>query len=98
MSKLNTPRTVGAAGIALLALVVYGFLMGYHRDPELMLTVVLVRLAAGFGVGLTLAAVLAVGLLVRRQSGVIASFAKSSVLFTSVTVVALVVFNLVERA
>lgn len=83
---------------ALVCLLGYTIYMGYHRDTLLLLMVMTVRLAAGYGIGF-MAAVVVGGIdLVRRKEGKIGRFLTTMICVGSVSVIGLVGFNLFQGA
>jgi hypothetical protein len=82
------------AGFAILGLVAYCVIRGYHHDTGLMLTVMFVRLAAAIGVGGLVGALLAGGMLVLRRPGAGAALVRTSTAAASLTTLLLVAYNL----
>ena len=95
MTKLRTSTVLWASGIAVVTLIAYGIMKGYHEDPELLVTVIVVRLAAALGIGLGIGTLLAAVMLVRRKQGVVVGFFKITLMGASVTVIVLAILNLV---
>ena len=95
-AKVGSVGVVWAVGVALASLTLYVLLMGYHREPHLMMVVVLVRLAAGLGVGLGIATLVSVVQLIRKKPGITRRFVNSSLLTGSITVTLLVLVNLLQ--
>ena len=95
--RLPNAKTVAwLTAAALLSLVVYGTVLGYYRDPELLVTVTTVRLVAAFGIGALAGAPIALVMLVRRQPRWRAGFVLSTLGLGSLIVIGLVVFNIAE--
>ncbi len=81
---------------ALVVLVLYTFLMGYHDNVDLLLTVITVRLAAGIGLGVFIAALVVLGQLVVKRKTSFGAFFNASVFATSGVLIGLVLINLLQ--
>ncbi len=94
MPSLKTAVLLTVAAIA--GLIAYGVVMGYHDEPMLLLTVVVVRLLAGYGLAAAVGVLLAVVMVVRRKPRVLAAFASATLTIGALTVIGLILLNLAE--
>jgi len=92
--KRNLLKAVSAAVLALVFLVLYTFLKGYHGNADLMLTVILVRLAAAIGVGVFIAVLVTLWQFAVKRTASFGGFVSTSVFATSGVVIALALINL----
>jgi hypothetical protein len=90
-------RVTGWLGMAgVVSVVIYGVIMGYWNDPALLVTVVIVRLAAAFGLAAVIGILVAIAMLLCRQDRVVSGFARITVCVGSLVTLGLVVTNLLR--
>lgn len=83
-------------GLALLAVFAYSIVKDYDDDPSLMMTVVMVRLVAGYGFGAGIALMLALIFRVFRRKQTLNDVVLYATSSGTLVVVGLVALNLVQ--
>lgn len=96
ITEWRVPASLIAGCISLVTLIGYALIKGYHHDVELMITVILVRLVAGFGLGIGLAIIVSLVHLARRKSRIVSSFPSTAIIAGSVVVTGTAFVNLLQ--
>ena len=96
-TRTRTRGLLSAVVLALVVLVLYTFVKGYHDNTDLMLTVILVRLAAAIGVGVFIAVLVTLWQFAVKRTASFGAFVSASVFATSGVVIVLALINLFQR-